>query len=144
MNHSDSLLIDQLSFLEVEDERAPRYLQIRELTHKLKSMISVSRDRMPCLLAHQINRDGVRSASKVGYLEMEHLAEGSEVERTADWVFGIHRSKAESGIGTAKFLTLASRREDVRHFNMSWNIADSQLAVESEILDLENSQGRRI
>lgn len=139
LNDSDSLLIDQLSFLEVEDERAPRYLQIRELTHKLKSMISASRDRMPCLLAHQINRDGMRSSSKVGYLEMEHLAEGSEVERTADWVFGIHRSKSESGYGTAKFQTLASRREYPRHFEMSWNIADSQLAVKSEITDLENS-----
>ncbi len=139
LNDSDSLLIDQLSFLEVEDERAPRYLQIRELTHKLKSMISVSRDRMPCLLAHQINRDGMRSSSKVGYLEMEHLAEGSEVERTADWVFGIHRSRAESGYGTAKFQTLASRREYPRHFNMKWDIADSSLAVVSEITDLENS-----
>lgn len=119
---ADSLIIDQLTFLEPEDERLPRHLQIREMTHRLKSMISTGRKKMPCLLAHQINREGVKAAEKVGHLEMYHLAEGSEVERTADWVFGLHRTYEEQDNLQAKFQTLAARREDTRHFMMRWSI----------------------
>lgn len=122
MLETESLLIDQLTFLEVENERQARHLQIRELTHKIKTMISTGRDRMPCLLAHQISREGVRQADKLGYLDMTHLAEGSEVERTADWAFGIHRSKAETSTLKAKFQTLAVRREDFRHFMLRWSV----------------------
>lgn len=135
---ADSLLIDQLTFIEPEDERAPRHLQIREITHTLKSMISTGRGRMPCLLAHQINREGVKAADKVGYLEMFHLAEGSEVERTADWVFGLYRSLAEKALDLAKFQTLACRREDTKHFQLRWNIEQSHIAVRAEI-DLEGN-----
>lgn len=79
---ADSLLLDQLTFIEPEDERAPRHLQIREITHNLKSMISTGRGRMPCLLAHQINREGVKAADKSGMLEMHHLAEGCFDDQT--------------------------------------------------------------
>lgn len=128
----DSLLIDQLTFLEPEDERAPRHLQIREMTHDLKSMISTARKRIPCVMAHQINREGVKAADKAGHLEMYHLAEGSEVERTADWVFGIHRSKTEVSILRAKFQTLASRRAPLRHFMLDWAIDAGMVRVRNE------------
>ena len=70
------LIIDQLTFIEPPDERAAPHIQIRDITHDLKTLISTGRDKMPCLLAHQINREGVKAADKVGYLEMYHLAEG--------------------------------------------------------------------
>jgi replicative DNA helicase len=130
---ADSLILDQLTFIEPQDERAPRHLQIREITHTLKSLISTGRGRMPCLLAHQINREGVKAADKVGYLEMYHLAEGSEVERTADWVFGLYRSEAERATLQAKFQTLAARREDLRHFQLNWNIGTGFVNVRSQI-----------
>lgn len=136
MRGADNLFIDQLTFIEVNDERAPRHLQIREVTHDLKTLISTGRDRMPCLLAHQVNRDGVKAADKVGYLEMYHLAEGSEVERTCDWVFGGYRSLAERAMGQAKFQTLASRRADIEHFEMAWNIEHSIIAATGR-LDLD-------
>lgn len=139
LKESDSLFIDQLTFLEPEDERAPRHLQIREMTHTLKSMISSGRKKMPCLLAHQINREGVKSADKVGHLEMYHLAEGSEVERTADWVFGLHRTQMERDSLAAKFQTLAARREDTRHFLMTWSIDVGFVNVRSEY-DIENDR----
>lgn len=130
---ADSLLIDQLTFIEPPDERAPRHIQIRDIMHTLKAMISTGRGRMPCLLAHQINREGVKAADKVGHLEMYHLAEGSEVERTADWVFGLYRSEAERAAGRAKFQTLASRREDNRHFELTWQIDIGFVNVRAEI-----------
>lgn len=141
MLEADSLLIDQLTFLEAKDERAPRHIQIRELTHDLKTMISMDRDRMPCLLAHQINREGVKMADKEGHLEMYHFAEGSEVERTADWAFGLHRSEAERASLKAKFQTLAARREDPRHFMLTWSIDTGYVNVRHQ-LDLET--GREI
>lgn len=130
---ADSLLVDQLTFIEPQDERAPRHLQIREITHTLKAMISTGRGRMPCLLAHQINREGVKAADKSGMLEMHHLAEGSEVERTADWVFGLYRSQAERALNQTKFQTLAARREDTRNFQLGWNINAGFIGVRHEI-----------
>lgn len=130
---ADTLILDQLTFIEPEDERAPRHLQIREITHTLKSLVSTGRGRMPCLLAHQVNREGVKAADKVGHLEMYHLAEGSEVERTADWVFGLYRSETERAALQAKFQTLAARREDTRHFQLTWSIDTGFVNVRSEI-----------
>lgn len=119
---ADSLLIDQLSYLEPRDERHPRHIQIREITHTLRAMISTGRHRVPCLLAHQINRDGVKAAIKADRLEMFHLAEGSETERTADWVFGMLRSRSDVGLGQARLQTLAARREQDKHFRLIWNV----------------------
>jgi hypothetical protein len=57
----DWLFLDQLRFIDPMDMKAPRYIQIREIMHQLKEMISTGRDQMPALLAHQISRDGLKS-----------------------------------------------------------------------------------
>lgn len=129
---ADSLLIDQLSYLEPKDERQPRHFQIREITHTLRGLLSSGRRRMPCLLAHQISREGVKAADKTGYLEMIHLAEGSETERTADWVFGIYRSRMEVGHARAKFQTLAARREVPKHFMLQWDVSVGHISALTE------------
>lgn len=135
---ADSLIIDQLSYVETTEEKAPRYIQIREMTHTLRNMISSTRERMPCLLVHQISREGIKMADKVGHLEMFHLAEGSETERTADWVFGLYRNRAEVSGNNAKFQTLAARREANRHFELQWEIGRGLIKVLREItLDKE-------
>jgi replicative DNA helicase len=130
---ADSLLIDQLTFVEPRDERLARYLQVREVMHDLKSLISTSNKRLPCLLAHQVNREGVKESRKVGYLRMEHLAEGSEVERTADFVFGLHQSDDEQMVNMSKLQMLAARRTALRHWNMNWNIEQGHIAVHSQL-----------
>lgn len=130
---AESLLIDQLTFVEPRDERLARYLQVREVMHDLKSLISTSNKRMPCLLAHQVNREGVKESRKVGYLRMEHLAEGSEVERTADFVFGLHQSDDEQMVNMSKLQMLAARRTALRHWNMNWNIEQGHIGVHSQL-----------
>lgn len=130
---ADSLLIDQLTFVEPRDERLARYLQVREVMHDLKSLISTSRKRLPCLLTHQVNREGVKESRKVGYLRMEHLAEGSEVERTADFVFGLHQSDDEQALNMSKLQMLAARRTGLRHWNMNWNIEHGHIGVHSQL-----------
>ena len=134
---ADSILIDQLTFIEPPDERAPRHLQIRDILHTLKTMISTGRGRMPALIAHQVNREGVKAAEKAGRLEMYHMAEGSEVERTADWGFGLFRSEAQRAAGRALFQTLASRREDNAHFDLTWQIDSGFINARAQV-DLED------
>lgn len=133
LRDSQSLLIDQLTFLELPNPRKPKNERIGDALHTLKGMISTGRDRLPCLLAHQINRDGVKSADKVGYLEMHHMAESAEVERTADWVFGLYRSRDDVSALQARFQTLASRRDVPQHFLLTWNVDGGFISVNHTI-----------
>jgi len=126
MRGADSLVIDQLTFVEPRDQRAARYLQLREIVHDLKTMISSARDRLPCLLLHQISREGIKHADRVGSLEMHHLAESSEVERTADFVIGLYQSRDERAMMVARLSLLAARRTDLAVWGMSWNFDTGQ------------------
>src|SRR5690606_40673143 len=85
------------------------------------------------LLAHQINREGVKAADKTGYLEMYMLAESSEVERTADWVFGLYRSHDERIAELAKLQVLAARREDITSWLMRYDPASGLIETHREI-----------
>lgn len=125
----DTLLIDQLTFMELPDPRKPKTERIGDALHTLKGMISTGRERVPCVLAHQVSRDGVKMAEKVGYLEMYHMADSAEVERTADWVFGLYRSVAERLTAQAKFQTLAARRADPQSWHLTWDVDLGVLAA---------------
>lgn len=127
-------LIDQLTFVEPEPgtERLPRYQQIGHSLHLLKSLIS-SGNRIPCFLAHQVNREGHKAAEKVGRLEMYHLAESAEVERTADWVLGLWQSRMLREGGRAYIQMLASRREDLVNWEMVWRPWTGQRHIIAEI-----------
>ncbi len=129
----DSLLIDQLTFVEFPDPRKPKNERIGEALHLLKSLISTGRDRLPCLLAHQISRDGMKAAAKTGFVEMHHMAESAEVERTGDWVFALYRSEAEKMAQQAKFQTLAARRAEPRSYQMTWNIDEGFVSVREQL-----------
>lgn len=131
---ADSLLIDQLTFI---DHPAPgrkqRYEIVGEIMRELKTSISTGSYKMPCLLAHQINREGVKAADKTGYLEMHMLAESAEVERTADWVFGLYRSLEERIAQIAKLQVLASRREDITNWILAYDPAIGLMNPEREL-----------
>lgn len=117
----DALYIDQLTFVESSPEwsRKQRWEQVGLTMHDCKALIT-SGDRIPCILAHQINREGQKAAEKAGRLEMYHLAEAAEVERTADWGFGLWQSRALRDSGFAWFQSLAARREDLIHWEIQW------------------------
>lgn len=129
----DSMLIDQLTFIELGgDGRRPKHERIGDALHRLKGIITTARKPLSCILAHQINREGVKAADKVGYLEMYHLAESAEVERTADWVFGLYATRSDKEAGLLRWQTLASRREDIKNWEMTWQVAVGNLRVRSE------------
>lgn len=124
------LFIDQLTFLEhPSPARKARHEIIRDLMHDLKTLISSGNQPIPCLLAHQINREGVKAARNAGYLLMENMAEGSEVERTADWVFGLLQTEAYRIAGQALLQVLAARREDITAWDLNWVPARGGIGV---------------
>lgn len=115
---TQSLLIDQLTFMEASHRSIRGPEKIADIMHDLKDAIG-GRLGLPCLLAHQINREGIREAKKNGWLEMYMMAEGAEVERTADWVFGLYASPDERKAQMMKWQTLATRRGST---NKNWRV----------------------
>jgi KaiC/GvpD/RAD55 family RecA-like ATPase len=129
---ADSIIIDQLSEITLPGGKQNLTYQISDVLYRLKTSIQ-GRTPMSCLLVHQVNREGMKNARKLGYLHLEDLADSASVERRADWVFGIYRSYDEQHASQAKFQTLASRREDPKHYQLVWNIDRGVLAVRQEI-----------
>jgi hypothetical protein len=122
MRGSESVLIDQLTFVEaVQTKNKPRHEIVRDIMHDLKTGISAGSHKFSGLLAHQINREGMKAADKQGHLDLTMMAESSEVERTADWVFGLYRSNEDRLAQIAKFQTLASRREDLADWLLAYD-----------------------
>lgn len=130
---TESLLIDQLTFMEASHRSLRGPDKITDIMHDLKDAIG-GRSPMSCLLAHQINREGMREAKKNGLLEMWMLAEGSEVERTADWAFGLYASEDERRAQMIKWQTLATRRgSSLYSVLLAWRPWINQVAVLDEI-----------
>lgn len=130
---AQALFIDQLTFVEHPDPgRKGRPEIIRDLMHSLKTMVSTGNQPLPVMLAHQINREGMAAARKSGYLLMEYLAEGSEVERTSDWVFGLYQSQVDRIAGEALFQIMAARREDMNAWKVVWQPSSGMVATISE------------
>lgn len=133
VRETQSLIIDQLSWIEMPDPKKNKTERIGDSMHTLKALVATARHPMSVLLAHQINREGVEAARKTGHLEMNHLAESAEMERTPDWVFGLYQSVDEQTRGWIKFQTLASRREINRHFQLTWTVGSGNVYVNQEI-----------
>lgn len=114
-----SMIVDQLTFVEIasESDRRPKTVQIGDALHTLKGMIG-GRFPLSCLLMHQISREGAKSANKVGHLEMYHVADSAEIERSADFLLGLYRSPDEKVVGEAKLQLMAARRTDIRAWQM--------------------------
>ena len=135
--NADVLLIDQLTFITNARDlngRKARHENIREIMHDLKRAISTGRHKIPCILAHQINREGVKQARKDGWLQMEMLAEGAEVERTADFVFGLYQSMEDREVFMSKMQMLATRRTQYKSWSLSWNINAGMVSVLGEVV----------
>jgi hypothetical protein len=131
---TESLLIDQLTFMEASHRSLRGPDKITDIMHDLKTEVSTGRSQMSTALAHQINREGMKEAKKNGFLEMYMMAEGSEVERTADWVFGLYSSPDEQKAQMIKWQTLAGRRASSnKHWRMAWRPWVGQVDAMGEI-----------
>lgn len=120
---AESIIVDQLTHVEHPDPgRKARHELFNENVHEFKALISTGRDRPSMLLAHQINREGVKSAEKLGHYEMWHLAESQGIERAADWVMGLYQDKVMREGRMAVFQIMAARREDLKNWNLYWDV----------------------
>jgi hypothetical protein len=130
---ADSILIDQLTFVEHPSPgRKSRPEVIRDIVHDLKAEISTGRHKMSCLLTHQINREGQKAAEKAGVMDMTMLAEASEVERTADHVFGLLQT-SEMRTGQQSLLQyMAGRVADLSAWDLIWRPAQGMVQVTGE------------
>lgn len=142
MLDAQSVMLDQLTFIDHPDPgRKPRNEIIRDIMHETKQQISTSRDPISVLMAHQINREGMKAAAKQDYLEMHHLAEGSEVERSVDWAFSLYNSRNDVMAQMMKFQTLAARRTKPKSWYLQWRIERAHVRVLSEQDFEANSNG---
>lgn len=131
---AESLLIDQLTFVEaVRTSRMDRHEVVRDIMHDLKASISSGPYKPGCILAHQINREGVKAVQKTGYLEMYMLAESAEVERTADHVLGLYRSREDVMGGLATLQVLASRRTEITTWMLAFDPSQGLMRTLREI-----------
>lgn len=118
---SRRLFIDQLTFVDHPDPgRKNRNEIIRDQMHDLKTLVATGNEPIAAMMAHQINRVGVEAARTRGYHVMEHMAESSEVERTADWVFSVYQKMDGLVGGEAIFQILAARREELNAWEITW------------------------
>jgi replicative DNA helicase len=130
---TQSLMIDQLTFLEASHRSLRGPDKITDIMHDLKGEVSTGHKKMATLLVHQIHREGMREAAKKGFLEMWMLAEGSEVERTADLVIGLYASPDERKAQMMKWITMAFRRQMPKHYRMAWRPWVGQVEALGEI-----------
>lgn len=134
--NADSIIIDQLSFVEETTRGAKgrsRWAAFGEMMHELKEVVSGDMEKIPCLLLHQINKEGIDAAAKNGRLDMTHLAEAREIDRTADFVFGVFRDDDDVKKGTATWQNLKARRVPLAHdFPMIWDLSRGLIAVHQD------------
>lgn len=129
----DSLIVDQLTWVEHPDPRGLSTREIiRDVLRTFRVMISTGRHQMPLLLAHQINREGMKSVDADGKLKMWHLAESSEVERAVDFAFGLYQGEAYREVNQTTFQMLAARRVDLKHWILRWNPTGDGIRVLQE------------
>lgn len=134
MQGADSILVDQLTHVvHPNPGRKARHELFNENVHDFYDQISIGRERFPMLLAHQINREGVKAADKQGYLEMHHLAESQGLERAASWVFGLYQSQTYRAARMAFLQVLAARREDIKNWELLWDVEVGMTGVRGEV-----------
>lgn len=134
-HEADSLIVDQLTFVEPGRRRKDqsRVYEMAETMRDFKTLVSAGQYKVPLLMAHQINREGIKAADKTGWLNMSNMADSSEVERASDLVFGLYAPEDMREHGGMQFQGLACRRLPLKSFDLHWQIAIGAIGVRNEV-----------
>lgn len=132
---ADSLVIDQLTFMEANDFKLDGHRAIKSILHSLKAEITSGRNKMPCLLIHQFSREGLAQLKKSSEIEPWMFADGSEVERTADWAIGLHASDDDMAMGAIGFQIIRARRRKRKSWKLLWRPFSKNVRVLQEMSD---------
>jgi hypothetical protein len=119
---TESLIVDQLTHIASVDPMArdQRNQEIGKIVRALGDSINTGRDLLPCLLLHQVNREGVKHASSTGRVLMGHMAEGSEVERSSSVVMSLYQSDENRNVERMELQMLKQRRVKPKNWVLSW------------------------
>lgn len=119
---TESLVIDQLTHIEPVDQmnRDKRNEEVRKIVQMLGTLINTGRQKLPCMLLHQVNREGVKYASSTGRVQMSHMAESSEIERSSSVVMALYASEENVRMGRMELQMLKQRRVRPKHWELSW------------------------
>jgi replicative DNA helicase len=131
----DSLLIDQLSFMESRKGYAKTSDKITEIMFDLKSEISEDETAMmPTFLAVQFNRESMKL--KKGRGGMEHIGLSASIEQTVDIAYGLHQSR-EMRVNRSLVLDIMGfRRGAPQTWLLEWDLAErTRLGVRGIIED---------
>lgn len=135
---ADSIIIDQLTFIESLGKHSKKSDEIYEIMHDLKEMVSEGIEKLSVLLLHQINRDGAQHARKNGVYLPEHMSYGSEVERTVDFLFAIYQSEMDQRVSEAQFQLIKARRTTKSRWQADFRVGSGDIRIRHEITDDEN------
>jgi replicative DNA helicase len=116
----ESLVIDQLTFLDPAKTRSgfKNHDDVRTVLRDLKRALTSGRRPLPCLLIHQINRQGEEAVERTGRLVARNMAESSETERVVDGAWGLHASADQRVARQATLQMLNHRRVPTRDFDL--------------------------
>lgn len=122
MMDADATIIDQLTFMQYSGPaNKPKHEQLGQVLHTLKSLISTGAKPIPCLLLHQMNREGIKAAEKSGKINAYAAADSAEVERTADMLYAIYQTKVQSEANRMSLLNPKLRRGVPKDYLCEWN-----------------------
>lgn len=132
---TQSLIIDQLTHVEAVDSnsRDKRNEEVAKIVRTLGNLINTGRQKMPCLLLHQVNREGVKHASQTGRVQMGHMAESAEIERTSSVVGVLYQSEDHRALNRMQFQMVKQRRVEPRHWDLSWRPWQGLIHVQNEV-----------
>lgn len=130
---SDYVLIDQLSFME-ETAKYPSEKQRQgSILKQLKNEIGrESRGKLPCALAVQLRRESLER--KEGP-EINDFADAAEVERTADLLLGLSRTKTQRMNRNMRMDVLGGRRCEIAAWLLKWDLIDSTTIAVRNVIE---------
>lgn len=121
---ADVLIIDQMSHMEGADGRSADELRVyRTIVSDLKREISRREEKqIPTILLAQMNRES--QGRRHGRGDLSTLAGTSELERTADIVYGVSKSRQEAINSVSTVEILGSRRTDLKSWVVKTQLRD--------------------
>lgn len=135
---ADSIIVDQLSHMDsMPGWRGIKHNEnVAEKVRGLSQEIRGEYDALPCLLLHQINREGDKEAAKSGKLEMRALADSSEVEKSATFVYALFQSPQSELEGRAEWQTLKVRRGQFKkRWELIYRLERGDIRVHKEVVN---------
>lgn len=119
------MVVDQLQFVKNPNSKARTVAeQTSEIIYELKDLIDSPADniKMPMLMLHQLNREGIKGSSKTGIATAQDIANSEDITRVADLIWTLGQTEEDRNANVMKLVTLATRNIAPMGFKLRWDI----------------------